>query len=351
MRILLYADPIVPVPPPLYGGAERSIAALAAALVSLGHEVRLLAGPGSTEGLGRLFVHHAPSESRWASRALRKVAFQPLSLRAARGVDVVHAWGRIDYLWAMLRTSRPLVVTFQAPLDRPSIESLVRARRQHLVLASASDFHRRDCSDLGRWLTVYNGIDLAPYPRPGELRERAARRQARLLGFVGRINPEKAPHLAAEVARRTGHRLLIAGPIPGREPAARSYFERAVRPFLLEGTASWIGEIDETAKIDMLSQCRGFLFPIQWDEPMGMAPIEANACGVPVIAARRAATPEIVRHGVTGYLCDDLDAMTSAVERLDEIDPVACRHWVDATFSPERMAEGYIRAYREAMSA
>jgi glycosyltransferase involved in cell wall biosynthesis len=75
--------------------------------------------------------------------------------------------------------------------------------------------------------------------------------------------------------------------------------------------------------------------------------IEALACGTPVIALRQGSVPEVVEHGVTGFVCDDEDEMVEAVGRLSEIDRARCRAEAERRFSPAAMADGYEQVYDE----
>jgi glycosyltransferase involved in cell wall biosynthesis len=58
---------------------------------------------------------------------------------------------------------------------------------------------------------------------------------------------------------------------------------------------------------------------IDWPEPFGLVMIEAMACGTPVIAFRRGSVPEIVEHGVSGFIVDDVDGAVEAVAQIDAL--------------------------------
>jgi len=88
--------------------------------------------------------------------------------------------------------------------------------------------------------------------------------------------------------------------------------------------------------------------PIEWEEPFGLVMIEALACGTPVIAMRRGSVPEILDHGRTAFVADDLSGMAAAVARAAELDPAELRETAEARFSVDQMVNGYIGAY-EAM--
>jgi glycosyltransferase involved in cell wall biosynthesis len=79
--------------------------------------------------------------------------------------------------------------------------------------------------------------------------------------------------------------------------------------------------------------------------------IESMACGTPVIATRYGAVPEVIEDGRSGIIVDSTREMAAALERADQLDPLECRAYVEERFSPERMVDDYVRAYREAMVA
>ena len=85
----------------------------------------------------------------------------------------------------------------------------------------------------------------------------------------------------------------------------------------------FIGESHGSQRTDLLSRARGVLAPAQWDEPFGLAAVEALACGTPVIGLRRGSLPEIVDHGLTGWICDDPAELPVVIDRLAELDPSA----------------------------
>lgn len=336
MRVTVIADPVLPVPPVKYGGAERIVANLCEGLMRRGHQVTLVAAPGS-RSYGRTLTHRPPDNSRFVSRAGRKLLFQPLSLAASARADVVHNFGRVDYLFALLRTRVPLIHTFENPIAAYELELLLRRPRERMLLVSISDHQRREWERRGRWRTVYNCVDVRAF--------RFSARPDGYLAFLGRLTANKGVHLAIEVARRTGMKLKIAGNV-SKEPGGEAYFEQKVRP-ALGGNIEWVGEVDDARKAALLEGAAALLFPIQWDEPFGIVVAEALACGTPVIATRRASTPETVRDGETGFLCDSVDEMVRAVGRLPELRRESCRAFAENVFSADRMVERYEELYRE----
>jgi glycosyltransferase involved in cell wall biosynthesis len=180
--------------------------------------------------------------------------------------------------------------------------------------------------------TVYNGIDLSLYP----FQESGGDH----LVFLGRIHPDKGVHLAIQVARLSGLPLLIAGIIQDR-----TYFREQVEPHL--GPAvRYIGPVDVAGKNALFAQARALLHLNTIPERFGLVLAEANAAGVPVIAMDLGSCREVIEHGQTGFLVDNVHEAVRALERLGEIDRRACRRRVHACFSIETMVESYERVYR-----
>ena len=182
--------------------------------------------------------------------------------------------------------------------------------------------------------TVPNGLDLWRY---GSTRVERGNQ----LAFVGRINPEKGPATAVRVAGRAGRPLTVAAKV---DPLDHEYHEREIVPLFEANDVDFVGELTEADKPRFYASAAATLFPSDWPEPFGLVMIESMAAGTPVIALRRGSVPEIVVDGVTGFICDDEDAMVAAVHRLDEIDPDACRRHA-ATFGAASMCARYERVY------
>lgn len=324
MKILVIADPHIPVPPAKYGGTERIADLLCRGLVQRGHLIRLLAGPGSRNYGGGLIVHRAPSLA-YPSRAFRKIWFQYLTLRAVAGVDLVINFGRIDYLELLYRTNVPLIHWFQNPLTGREMSYLLsrRSERQKFVGVSRAQVSRD--ADAARFDIVHNSVNTGAIP----FSDTAA--SPSYLLFLGRLTENKGVHLAIEAARRAGMKLVIAGNVPN-EPGSTEFFQTRVKPFL-GPQCEWVGPYDEATRIKLLSGASALLFPIQWNEPFAVVLVEALASGVPVIASRCASTPEAIVHGETGFLCDSVDDFVQSIHRVSEISRSRCRESVEQQFS------------------
>ncbi|MCI1043155.1 glycosyltransferase family 4 protein [Caballeronia zhejiangensis] len=342
MRIAQIAPLHEAVPPKLYGGTERVVSYLTDALVDLGHDVTLFAS-GDSQTRARL-------EPAWP-RALRldpgiRDSLAPHMLlletvrRRAHEFDVLHF--HLEYLPFPLfsQSDTPFVTTLHGRLDLPELRAIF-ATFTHANIISISDDQR---SPLPRanWLkTVYHGLPdglLTPQPH----------KKPEYLAFLGRISPQKRADLAIEIAARSGLPLKIAAKV---DKADEKYFASTVEPLLSQAHVEFIGEISETRKPDFLSGAKALLFPIDWNEPFGLVMIESMACGTPVIAFKRGAVPEVIDHGVTGFICEDVQDAVGALHRIDELSRARVRAQFERRFSASRMAQNYVDAYTSMLHA
>lgn len=200
-----------------------------------------------------------------------------------------------------------------------------------------SDFQRFR-ERMPRIRTIHHGLDVSLYNfQPNK---------QQYLSFLGRIAPIKGTHLAIQVAQRSGIPLKIAGEV---QPMYRDYFETEIKPHLDGKLIEYIGEADLAAKNELLGNSLAMLFPIQWDEPFGLVMIEAMACGTPVLAFAGGSVPEIVRDGVSGYICHDVEDMTQRAKSL-ALKPQDVRAYIESEFTLDRMVGEYLELYCEAIN-
>jgi glycosyltransferase involved in cell wall biosynthesis len=255
--------------------------------------------------------------------------------RRSKDFDVIHF--HIDYLHFPL--SRRLhvanVTTLHGRLDIADLQSLYREYCS-MPLVSISDAQRRPlawCNWVG---TVYHGLPLDLHSlraRPGDY-----------LAFLGRISPEKGCDRAIEIARLAGMPIKIAAKI---DNADRTYFEQVVKPLFKLPHVEYVGEINEDQKQDFLGNAHATLFPIDWPEPFGLVMVESMAVGTPVIAFSCGSVPEIMDHGKTGFVVNDIDEAVEAVEKVRLIDRAQCRAVFEKRFSSRRMAQDYLNVYAQ----
>jgi glycosyltransferase involved in cell wall biosynthesis len=324
------------VPPKLYGGTERIVAYLTDELVALGHDVTLFASGDS--------VTRARLEPVWP-QALRldstvrdsvapHIVMLEMIARCAQDFDMIHL--HIDYLGYPLlrRLGVPFVTTLHGRLDLPELQPLYDIFDE-VPVVSISDSQRRSLPQANYVATVHHGLPERLLP-PGS-------GAGGYLAFLGRISPEKAPDAAIRIAAKAGMRLKIAAKVD--EPD-KTYFAERVAPLLRHSNVEFLGEIGEGDKGTFLGNAAGLLFPVGWPEPFGVVMIEAMACGTPIIAFRNGSVPEVVDHGITGFIVDDEEQAVAAAGRLHVLDRARIRHVFEERFTARRMAENYMKLYR-----
>jgi glycosyltransferase involved in cell wall biosynthesis len=336
MKIAQISPLMEAVPPKLYGGTERIVAYVADELTTMGHDVTLFASGDSTTT--------AKLEAVWP-RALRLdqtvrdylaphlIMLQAIAQRAAE-FDIIHS--HVDYIGypVLQQTGVPFVTTLHGRLDLPELRPLYKAF-DDVPVVSISDSQREPLPHANYVATVHHGIPerlLTPGFGAGGY-----------LAFIGRISPEKAPDAAVRIAAEAGMKLKIAAKV---DAVDQEYFGAHIEPLLKRPDVEYIGEINDAEKSAFLGNAAGLIFPIAWREPFGLAMIEAMACGTPVIALRRGSVPEVIDHGVTGFIVDDEAQAAAAARRLHELDRARVRRVFDARFTVRRMAEDYLNIYR-----
>jgi glycosyltransferase involved in cell wall biosynthesis len=188
-----------------------------------------------------------------------------------------------------------------------------------------------------RWVGVVpHGLDLRRMP----FRSTAGP----YLLFVGRIADEKGVVEAIQLAEQTRQRLVIAAKVFDATESA--LFQTAVRPALQPGRVEYLGELEPGIRDPLFAGARATLMLGDWPEPFGLVAIESLATGTPVIGRRRGAIPEIVEHGIDGFLVDDLDDAVEAVGEVGSLDRRQIRNRAIRRFSTSRMVDDYLVVYR-----
>jgi glycosyltransferase involved in cell wall biosynthesis len=335
LRIALTADPELPVPPVHYGGIERIVDMLARALTARGHRVTLFAHPQSqTQGTlipwpGRSSVSRVDT--------LRNAATLMRSVLTER-FDLVHSFSRVAYLTPILPLPIPKLMTYQRDISPRPVRLGHALSLGSLHFSALSRRMMKDVQGIGSWHLVFNGVPLSIYDYRADPGPNAP------LVFLGRIEKVKGPHIAIEVARKTNLHLIIAGNVPEEH---RAWFDSNIAPSIDGKQIIYCGPVDDIQKNELLGRAKALLMPILWEEPFGIVMAEAMACGTPVIGLSRGAVPEVVEHGVTGFVVHDVDGIVSSVARLSEIDRFACRSRVVRMFSDQSVVEAYLDVYRE----
>jgi glycosyltransferase involved in cell wall biosynthesis len=336
MKIAQVAPLIESVPPRLYGGTERVVSYLTEELVRQGHEVTLFASGDSVTSAELVACSRAALRLDQSVRDV--LPYNIIMLEKVRQrsceFDVIHF--HTDYLhFPLMRAiGGNAVTTLHGRLDLPDLDPLYREFKDTPVV-SISLQQRTPLPD-ARWVgNVYHGLPLDLYPF-------VASPSGGCLVFLGRICPEKRPDRAVETARRVDMPLKIAAKV---DMVDEAYFRERIRPLLSLPNISYLGEVGERAKAELLGNAEALLFPVDWPEPFGLTMIEAMACGTPVIAWRRGSVTEVVEDGVTGFIVDDIDGAVTAIRNIGRLDRARIRRRFEQRFGVGRMAEDYLSIY------
>jgi glycosyltransferase involved in cell wall biosynthesis len=375
LTVFINAGPWLPVPPSGYGGVENMLVHLIRELRERhGHRVIL-----GTVGDSRIKAErHVSSFQEGQHRHMTAPYCDAVSLacthmqrvlktiRKTRTIDVVHDFVEIigpSMLAELGADGPPVLHTLQWNLEgnQDFYRHFEGGRRIFFngisgpqIAAAAPNIRR---NHLG---VVHNGVDV------DDFRYRADKED--FVITLARFTPDKGQDIAARICAGLGIPLLMAGTVGGidspellmkelQDPASPLHHSKDVQYYLQsvlphERTlprVSWVGGVGGERKLAFLAGARALLMPIRWEEPFGMAVIEALASGTPVVAMRRGAMPVIIRDGYNGFLADDERELAECLQRVGEIKPENCRRSVEARFSAASMAARYVALYRQVM--
>lgn len=219
--------------------------------------------------------------------------------------------------------------------------------KESLRMVSISKSQAHILKEFEFFAHVYNGVNLNDFTYSEEPHDYFA--------WLGRIAPNKGTEEAIKLALMAEVKLKIAGTI-GVGIIVAQYFAKLEKKYFKNPHIDFLGPVDLIARNQLLSKAKALLFPIQWEEPFGLAMIEAMACGTPVIAFKRGSVPEIIKDGETGFICppDDPGCMVKAIKKINEMPKKEyqamrrnCRKHVEENFTIEKMVDGYEEVYQK----
>jgi glycosyltransferase involved in cell wall biosynthesis len=381
MKVAMLAPPWLPIPPLGYGGIENVLAVLIPALMNLGVEVELFTVKESTIAATKKhwlyetgqyeYIHEPAYASMPIVVAQTLFAFNVI--KRAGNFDIIHSHnGFVDPLGAVYTDNNlpPTLHTLHGPPfttdDRlalhlpdnlPMWRELGSVVSENFYLSGISQSLMRTAPPELQRITVdpvHNGVDLMQFP--------FVSKKSNYFMTLARAHPDKGQGIAVQACVRLGYKLRLAGLVgnmrnphqvmlelanplsPYRSLIDFRYFSDQVFPYL-DKNIRYVGDLSGGDKLACLGNAKALLFPIQWDEPFGIVAIEALACGTPVVAMARGALPEIIEHGVNGFLANSVEEFESYMQRVDEIDPAVCRRSVEEKFSADHMAKEYLKRY------
>ncbi|GCF11547.1 glycosyltransferase family 4 protein [Dictyobacter arantiisoli] len=359
MKIVHIAPPWIAVPPRDYGGTETVVHCLIEEQIAQGHDVTLIAA-----GDSQTSAHLIPLIQRglredavpWNDHQ-RELAYlqQAISFIQGHDFDIVHTHvssGGDMFLFPLLAQLRvPHITTLHSNLpfqpaeipDEVSKERFLRWAPQVPMVAISESARQQQGLPLNFVGVVHHGLPLKDIPAP-------LMQPSDAFLWLGRFVPEKGPHLAIKAAQQAHKPLILAGKITQDTPRIQKYYREEIEAQVDGQQIQNHGPADFQEKQELMRQARGFLNPIEWEEPFGMVMIEAMAAGCPVISFARGAAPEIIRNGETGFLVETLDEMVQAMGRIDEINRETVRAHIQESFSCEAMERKYYAIYHKVIS-
>lgn len=339
----------LPVPPKKYGGTEKIIYSLCEGLKKRGHNVFLF---GSKDSKVSCNLEPVIKKSLWLMKAKDASPYYAyymtyLAKRAKElNLDILH-----DHLgpWALTLYSQlniPIIHTLHVPFRGKG--RIWAYKKLNAKLVSISLTQRKPAPDLNYAANIYNGIDIKDYIFNAKPKDYYL--------WIGELSPRKGILEVIEIAKMAKIKLVLAGRIPPPQQAKDyKFFKKHIEKQLNKRNITYLGEETEKELIKLYKNASAFLFPLQWEEPFGLIMIEAMACGTPVIAFRRGAVPEIIKHKETGFVIKpwtknkevNYKDFIAAIKNIDGISREKCRKSVEENFTQEKMVSEYEKLYYE----
>ncbi|NTW94502.1 MAG: glycosyltransferase family 4 protein [Chlorobiaceae bacterium] len=336
LRIAQIAPLVERVPPKKYGGTERVVYHLTEGLVARGHDVTLFASGDSITSAKLV----APiSESLRLGRKAHSPTIVTMMMLSKvyehmlKEFDIIHS--HLEYLTLPYahKVRVPTVLTMHGRLDIGEYGKML-GLYPHMAYVSISDSQRRPVENINWVKTVYHGYPPSSFEfndKPGDY-----------FLYLGRFSEEKKPQQAIMLARACNIPLKIAAKI---DPTDQGFFDQKIRPLLDHPLIDYVGEVDDTRKVELLKNAKALLNTIDWPEPFGLVMIEALACGTPVIVRGCGSAPEVITHGKTGFICETRLDFINAIHRVGELSRKTCREEFERRFSADTMVSNYEELY------
>ncbi|NTV30780.1 glycosyltransferase family 4 protein [candidate division WWE3 bacterium] len=356
LRIAQVTNLMESIPPKHKAGLEQMVYYLTEELIKRGHDVTVFgtADSKTSAKLYPLWPTGLSNDPQTAIRSPETFSVWAISeaFRHAEEFDVIHDHTYFIGSHFAKLINTPVVVTMHHPASfeaditnqfGPEYDPYVKIIDSHFADAHAvvvSNFQREMLNKLlGRKsTTIHNGISLAEW-------ENYSTEPGNYFAFLGYLSGNKGAAEAIQAILKTKHKLRLAGPIDIHDHASKEYFKHNIEPYLDGDQIEWVGPLGHSEKQHFLQQAKATLMPIQWDEPFGLVAIESLACGTPVIAWDRAAMPEIIRDGQTGFLVHSIEELAKSLEKADSLSRQQCRQDFEQRFTAEKMALQYEEFY------
>lgn len=357
IKIALLAPLTRPPHPDTRGSRPRIVYDLANYLVKFGHEVTTYAA-GDAKVPGKLIsvipqsvYNTPPAENPFYQHTIALAELVERIRQDANQYDIIHNHVYPEFLPLLVSSEikTPILTTPHLYLWPELVEIFKKFPNTYFV--AIADYQRKQGQGINFIDRIYNGIEVNEFEFNDKPKD--------YFLFFGRIKKFKDENGqtidpkgildAIKVCQKADIPLYIAGNIEDKD-----FFEEEIKPQLSDkikfiGPIQAAGPIGFDKKIELYKNAKGYFFLSHWDEGCPLGPMEAMACGTPVIANRRSSLPEIVKDGQTGFIVseNDIDGAVEAVKNIDQIDRQNCRDLVHENFSAELMSKNYEKVYEK----
>jgi glycosyltransferase involved in cell wall biosynthesis len=370
-RVLFVLPPFLPTPPQGYGGIEAVAAALLPELQRQGARITVTTPEGSDIKVSEVRTITEPLYSlmskafEFVNPKVELYITKVLHLAWQKHFDVIHDFSGLYPMISALAAPQPggkfppVIHTMHGPIQpfRDNFLELARFPGITYTAISKSQLSEAPLRVRKRSQVIYNCLNLDDF-QPGQ-------NTGRYL-VLGRFRDDKGQDRLIEYCARAGIGLDVAGPVAemtdlaeieaevakGKESqyADNPSFQLFLKVHhLIDGQQiRFHGNVGGELKQRLLREAKALVVPNRWAEPFGMVAIEAMASGTPVIAMNSGAMPELIEHGVTGYLTDTFEELCRhlSADTIGQLDRTACRPHVEANFSAGAIAAQYLSLYR-----
>jgi len=351
LKIALFQYPDYKIPASGYGPKQLIIELLARGFHKRGHKVSTFATadsqlPGeiikiSPKGINE-GLNDNPEIQPDIERIYRSLAIGEL-IRRSSDFDIIHNHAGFTLLPVVQVLKSKVFHTLHGTYTNKHYRRIFKQYAQNGYYVPISNAQAKtlppkvNCTEV-----IYHGIRINDFNFNSQPLEKT-------LLFLGRLAKIKGVHTAIRVAKQTGYKLIIAGPIDIARRGGKEYFAKEIKPHIDGKKIIYVGEVNHSQKKKLLRKSQALLFPVEWEEAFGLVMIEAMACGTQVIAYDCGSPAEIITDSLTGYICPkgDLEAMIEAVLKIDQIDRAVCRKAAEERFSDEKMVDNYLKLFME----
>lgn len=348
---------------------------LAIALKDLGHEVTLVS-PGFTlpevknlntdltlfheelrlrgYGFMGLFKKHPLTFITLARQVQSELVSKCYEAANKGQFDIVHVFmneEEIPLVFARFCKTK-IVFTHHEPFNYLAKYRSFFPKYKDLNWISISQAQRSSLPEANFIGNVYNGI-------PENQFQPNLTTSEEYLAYCGRIIEPKGVHLAIKAAKKAGMKLKIAGKHYS-DGTKDKYWQEKIQNELNENI-EFIGFLKTNeAKQNLLGNAKALLMASTWEEPFGVAMIEAMACGTPVIGLNSGAIPEVIVSGKNGFIVDKvyipnqevldeekiIDDFVSKIDQISQVSRKEVRDYFTSNFTSAKMARDYAEIYQ-----